>query len=168
MKLVLIGFMGSGKTTVAKSLATKLNLQFIDMDNLVLKKTTRKSINQIFKLDGEKKFREIELEVAKEMDPKESSVISTGGGVVMSQQVMSHLTKNANVYYLKASFDKIKKRIALKEIKPPLFQNVYSAKKLFDLREPLYRQYANLVIETDHKNVEEIVKEIMEDLDGRK
>lgn len=167
MKIVLIGFMGSGKTTIASSLATRLNLEFIDMDDLALRKTTRKSINEIFDLEGEEKFREIESEVTKELGQKDNVVISTGGGVVMNDSIMSSLRKNAATVYLKNSFDKIKEHIALKKIKPPLFQDEVSAKKLFELREPLYTQYADLVVLADNKYVEEIVDEIMEELNGR-
>lgn len=167
MKIVLIGFMGSGKTTIASSLATKLNLEVIDMDDLVLRKTTRKSINEIFDLEGEEKFREIESEVAKDFDQKDNVVISTGGGVIKNDSIMGSLGKNATLVYLKNSFDKIKEHIALKKIKPPLFQDEVSAKKLFELREPLYTKYADLVVLADNKYIDEIVDEIMEELNGR-
>ncbi len=167
MRIVLTGFMGSGKTTIANSLATKLNFEFIDMDDLALRKTTRKSINEIFDLDGEEKFRELESEVAKDLEQKDNVVISTGGGVIMNASIMGSLRKNATTIYLKNSFDKIKEHIALKKIKPPLFQDEVSAKKLFELREPLYTQYADLVVLADNKYVEEIVDEIMEELNGR-
>lgn len=168
MKIVLIGFMGSGKTTVAENLAKNLNLTFIDMDQLALAKSGRNSINEIFEVDGEKKFREIESEVASSMAKKDQVVISTGGGVVMNKSVMAYLKNNATIIYLKVSFDKIKEHIALKKVRPPLFQNELSAKKLFDLRAPLYEHYANIVITADNKDIVEIVKEIMEDLNGRK
>lgn len=167
MKIVLIGFMGSGKTTIAGSLATKLNLEVIDMDDLAIRKTTRKSINEIFDLEGEEKFREIESEVAKDLDQKDNVVISTGGGVIMNDSIMDSLGKNATIVYLKNNFNKIKEHIALKKIKPPLFQDEVSAKKLFELREPLYTKYADLVVLADNKYIDEIVDEIMEELNGR-
>jgi|SRR3989344_2985419 len=168
MKIVLIGFMGSGKTTVAATLADKLKLKVFDMDKTALKKSNRSSINEIFEKDGEKTFREIELEVAKEIGNKNNIVVSTGGGVVMDQKTMNYLLENTYVIYLKASFDRIKKRVALKKVRPPLFQNVISAKKLFDLREPLYENYANLIIDTDEKSVDQVIKEILKGLNGRK
>lgn len=167
MKIVLIGFMGSGKTTVAENLAKNLNLAFIDMDALALTKSGRNSINEIFDIDGEKKFREIESEVASNMALKDQAVISTGGGVVMNNSIMAHLKEKATIIYLKDSFNKIKEHVALKKVKPPLFQDEFSARKLFDLREPLYTQYADIVVLADNKNVAEIVKEIMEELNGR-
>ena len=168
MKIVLIGFMGSGKTTIADSLAYKLKLELIEMDELALKKTERKTINEIFKKDGEKSFRKLEYTVAREISNKDNVVISSGGGVVMDKSVMNHLTKNGFVIYLEANFGKIKERIALKRIKPPLFQDADKAKKLFDLRIPLYKAYANLVINTENKTVDQIVKQIVKGLNGRK
>ncbi|HBQ51154.1 hypothetical protein A3B42_01730 [Candidatus Daviesbacteria bacterium RIFCSPLOWO2_01_FULL_38_10] len=161
MRIVLIGFMGSGKTTVAKLLAKKLRLKTIDMDDLALKKSGRKSINEIFEKDGEQKFRKIEYEVAKDISNEDKVVISTGGGVVMDKSTMNYLTKNSSVVYLKTGFDKIKKQVMLKKIRPPLFKSIVSAKKLLQAREPLYENFANIVITTDNKSVRSIVKEII-------
>lgn len=167
MKIVLIGFMGSGKTTIAVLLANKMNLKVVDIDQIILKKSKRKNINEIFETDGEKKFREMELQVAKNLEGVDSVVIATGGGVVMNRSIMRFLGKNAKVIYLKKSFDKIKEHISLKEIRPPLFQNVASSRRLFKLRVPLYEQYADMIINTDNKNLTKIVREIMEVLNGR-
>ena len=168
MRIVLIGFMGSGKTTVGAFLADKFKYKLIDMDQLALKKSKRTTINEIFEKDGEKSFRRIELTVAKEISKKESIVVSSGGGVVMNKSTMNYLIKNSYVIYLEASFDTIKKQVALKKLKPPLFQKVTSAKKLFDLRKPLYKGYANMVINTNKKSVDKIVKQILKGLDGWK
>lgn len=167
MKFVLIGFMGSGKTTVARILAKKLRINFIDMDYLALQKTTRGSINEIFEKDGEEKFRELELEVAKDMSDETNCVISTGGGVVMNPEIMQYLKKGAQVIYLNANFDRIKEHIVLKKVRPPLFQNEESAKKLFELRAPLYEQYADITIVTDDKNIDQVINEIDNKLGGK-
>ncbi len=161
MKIILIGFMGAGKTTVAKIIAKKLKLEMIDMDSIVLGKSGRKSINEIFEKDGEAKFRKIEQEVAKDVSKKDDVIISTGGGVVMNPLIMDYLRANGTTVYLSSSFDKIKKRVSLKKVRPPLFQNIKSAKKLFDLRSPLYERYANLNIETDNKDIYDVAKEII-------
>lgn len=167
MRIVLLGFMGSGKTTVAKFLADKLNMKAIEMDDLTLKKSSRKSINEIFASDGEKKFRELELQVAKELSKKDDVVISAGGGVVMNALIMNYLKKNSQVIYLKSSFEKAAERINLKKIKPPLFQNIYSARKLFKLREPIYAVYANITIITDEKSLNEVIEDIIVELKQR-
>lgn len=164
MKIVLIGFMGVGKTSVAKALARKLKLEEIDMDTLALKKSKRKTINEIFEKDGEAKFREMELVVSKEISKKDGVVISTGGGVVMNNLIMNYLKANAFVVYLKSNFDKITERVQLKKLRPPLFQDVQSARKLFTFRKPLYEKYADIIIETDNKNIDEVVLEIEKNL----
>lgn len=159
--------MGSGKTTVAAYLSSKLNLKLIDMDDLALKKSKRKSINEIFESCGEKKFRELELQVAKEIAEKDDVVISAGGGVVMNKSTMDYLTKDSHVVYLKTSFDQIRQRVELKKIRPPLFKNTAFAKKLFFLREPLYKHFATVVVATDNKKINDIIKEIIIELGSK-
>lgn len=161
MKIVLIGFMGSGKTSVAQLLAEKLNLQFIDMDDLILKSSEFKSINEIFEKRGETEFRKMEMKIAEEIAQEDNIVISTGGGVVMNEKTMSYLTTNSKIIFLNLSFEKAKQRVHLKKILPPLFQNIFDAKKLFEKRMPLYLKYADITIDTDNKNIDNIIKEVV-------
>lgn len=161
MKIVLIGFMGSGKTSIAIKLAKKLNLKFIDMDELILTFSGLKSINEIFDKMGEKGFREIETKIAKEISEEDNVVISTGGGVIMDKQTMSYLSKNSQIIFLKLSFNQANIRVSQKAIRPPLFQNIDSAKKLFDIRQPLYLKYAAITIDTEEKSVDEVVDDII-------
>lgn len=159
MKIILIGFMGSGKTTVAKSLGEKLNLKVIEMDGLIIKKTG-KSINQIFSEDGEMRFRELEIQMAKSLAEKNKCIISTGGGVVMNKIILDYLKEKGKIIFLKTSFLEIKKR--LKNINDrPLFKNNKSAEKLFVFRQKLYEEYADLIISTNGKSVEKITYEII-------
>ncbi|SRR5260221_10612783 len=160
MKIVLIGFMGAGKTTVAKLLAEKLKLEYIDMDTLIIKKSGKKSDKEIFESDGEKYFRELEIAVSMELCDKKNAIISTGGGIVMNKINMDYLEKNGIIIYLKNSFETSKMRID-KNSPPPLFQNENRAKKLFKLRQPLYTYYANNVIETDKQTAGEVVSRII-------
>lgn len=162
MKIVLIGFMGSGKTTVARRVAAKLNLRLIDMDEVALQSSNRKTINEIFSLDGERKFRRIEFRVAKDLSGEDNVVISTGGGVVMNPRLMNILNKNSITVYLKTSFDTMKQRVDQKKIKPPLFKDALSARKLFEARAPLYERYADMIIETGEKQVDEIAEEMID------
>jgi len=106
MKIILIGFMGSGKTTVASILAKKLNLEVIEMDDLIIKKSG-KSINQIFNQDGEERFREMEIEVSKSLMSKDECIISSGGGIVMNKINIDFLRKNGKIVFLKKSFSEI-------------------------------------------------------------
>ena len=151
--------MGSGKTTVANILAKKLNLEVIEMDDLIVKKTG-KSISQIFNEDGETRFRELEIKVAKSLAKKDKCIISTGGGVVINKININHLKENGTIIFLKTSFLEINKR--LKNIKDrPLFNNKKATKKLFIFRQKIYEEYADLIINTDKKSVEKIIYEII-------
>lgn len=164
MKIVLIGFMGSGKTTVAGRIARKLKLRLIDMDEVALQSSNRKTINEIFSLDGERKFRQIEFKVAKDLSGEDNVVISTGGGVVINPRLMNILNKNSITVYLRASFDTMKQRVDQKKIKPPLFKDVSIAQKLFKIRAPLYERYADMIVETDEKQVDEVAAEMIDKL----
>lgn len=161
MKIVLIGFMGSGKTSIAKKLAKKLDLKSIDMDELILKSSGLKSINEIFEKKGEKSFRAMELVVARKLADTNNMVISTGGGVVMSKQTMDSLSKNSVVIYLRLRFDNVSERVSQKKIRPPLFQDINQAKKLFDKREPLYTSYADIIVDTDNRDLNEVLESII-------
>jgi len=159
MKIILIGFMGSGKTTVASILAKKLNLEVIEMDDLIIKKFG-KSINQIFNQDGEERFREMEIEVSKSLISKDECIISSGGGIVMNKINIDFLRKNGKIVFLKTSFSEIEKR--LKDINDrPLFRDKKIVRKLFTFRKRLYEEYADLIINTDKKSVEKIAYEII-------
>lgn len=160
MKFILIGFMGAGKSTVAKLLAKKLNYSLIEMDEIVLKKSKRKSINEIFQKDGELYFRELEIAVAKDLKDKDKVVISTGGGVVINKIILDYLKKGGKTIYLKTSFSEILKRLKNCQGRP-LFKDKKLAKKLFNFRKYLYQEYADLIVETDKKSVEEIIYEII-------
>lgn len=164
MKIVLIGFMGSGKTSVTEVLAKKLGLKSIDMDELVLKLSRFKSINEIFEKKGENSFRSMELVVARTLVDTDNVVISTGGGVVVSKQTMDSLSKNSVVIYLRLRFDNASKRVSQKKIRPPLFQDINQAKKLFDKREPLYASYADIIVNTDNRDLNEVLESIIVEL----
>jgi 3-phosphoshikimate 1-carboxyvinyltransferase len=158
-KLVLIGFMGSGKTTVAKILAKKLDFEVIEMDALITKQEG-KNINQIFSEEGEARFRELETQIARHLREKENIVISTGGGVVINPENIKNLKINGKIIFLKTSFSEIKKR--LKNIDDrPLFKNKKSAERLFKFREKLYEKHADLIVLTDGRSVEEVTYEII-------
>lgn len=160
MKIVLIGFMGSGKSSIAKKLAERLDLEFIEMDELCIKKSRRNSISEIFEKDGEIIFREIEIYTAKDLINRENVIISAGGGVVMNKINLDYLKKNGIVIFLDTAFEIIEKRL-MDDNTRPLFKDKKKAKQLYDFRLPLYKYYADVIINTDNKSVEEIAKEIV-------
>ena len=165
MRIVLIGFMGSGKTSVAEKLSDKLGLKMIDMDELILKNSGLKTINEIFKENGEKEFRKMEENKAQDLVTEDNVVISTGGGVVINKKTIGFLARNSKIVYLKTNFENAKKRVYMKTLRPPLFQNLKSAKSLFDKRKSLYLSYSDIVIDTNNKGLYEVVGNIIVELE---
>jgi len=161
MKLILIGFMGAGKTSVSKLLAEKLKLSVLELDDLVLKNSDRSSINQIFQKDGETNFRQLEINQAKKLANLKNAVISTGGGVVINKIILDYLkTNQGQVIFLKTSFNVLKKRL-LNDSTRPLFSNKAKAKNLLLFRQPLYQHYADLTISTNNLTINQVVNKII-------
>lgn len=158
--IILIGFMGAGKTSLAKILTEKLQYDYIDMDTQIIEKSGRSSDTEIFDKDGENIFRELEIAVAKELQNNNNTVISTGGGVVMNKIILDYLKKNGVVVFLKNSFETAQKRVEKNRI-PPLFRDIEQAKKLYAFRLPLYAKYADIIVETDSKSLPETAEEII-------
>ena len=165
MKIILIGFMGSGKSSVAKELGHLLKLPILDMDELVLQKTNTKNMHEVFAKGGELLLRETEMAIAQEYASAENNVISTGAGVVMNKIVLDYLKKpHGKIFFLNATFHTIAARLANDTLRP-LFKNIVEAESLYHFRQPLYLRYADQIVEVDQKSVEEIAHEIA-DLSG--
>ena len=159
--IVLIGFMGSGKTVVAKKLSKILKRQIIDTDKIIEQKKKIK-IKKIFKLYGENYFRELETKAVKFVSNKKNKIISTGGGVVIRPENVKNLKKNGVIVYLKNKFETSYKRLKNKKDRP-LFniKNLKKTRKLFNSRLKLYKNAADIIIETDNKNIDEVANEII-------
>lgn len=161
MKIVLIGFMGSGKSTIARELGKQLHKEVIEMDSVVLERTECTDMAHVFEKGGEILLREWEIKLAKEWKDASDVIISTGGGVVMNKIILDYLKENeGQVIFLHSSFETIHDRIQQDNTPRPLFQHEEEAKKLYDFRLPLYKQYADHEVDCDDKSVEEIVSEI--------
>lgn len=163
MKIILIGFMGSGKSAVAKTLAKKLSAQAIDMDELVLKLSKRKSISEIFEKDGEISFRELEIKIAKKLTKTKNAVIATGGGVVMNKIIIDYLRSNSKIIYLKTSFHAISQRLS-QSTDRPLFKDLKKAEELYNQRLPFYNYHADITIITNNKSLEKVTDKILKEL----
>jgi len=152
-KLFLIGYMGSGKTTVGKQLAKKLNLQFIDMD-LFIENRYRKSISAIFEEKGEAGFREIERKTLHEIIDFENVVISTGGGLPCFFDNMDVMNQVGITIYLKVSVEELARRLRNgKQQRPLLKDKNHDEMKDFiaetlEKRNNFYRK-ATFIFETD-------------------
>lgn len=162
MKISLIGFMGSGKTTVGEELAKILGFEFIEMDKVVLARSSYNNMKELFEKKGEIHLREWEVSLAKEWQNKEQAIISTGGGVVMNKIITDFLkVQNGTVIYLHAPFMILQDRVVKDKTPRPLFKNTQEAYKLFRFRLPLYKKYADMTIRTKGKNSERIAEEIV-------
>lgn len=162
MSIVLIGFMGSGKSTVAKHLSQLLGFPWLEMDALIYQKTNTQNMHEVFALGGELLLRETEIAIAKEYAERKNLIISTGGGVVLNKIVLDYFKKlDGKVIFLNASFETIVQRLAGDDSRP-LFKHVENAKKLYDFRLPLYLSYADQVIDVDILSAEKIAGKIKE------
>jgi shikimate kinase len=161
--IVLIGFMGVGKGSVAREIVRQSGMIAIDTDDIIESMENR-SIKKIFEVEGEPYFRKIEARVAKWLrESVKSTLISTGGGFYK----VPKLNKIGTVVLLDAPFETIYRRIAdhpnaeKKLKKRPLFQDADKAKSLYDEREPKYRAVADIIINVSGKDYESIAKEII-------
>ncbi|UMZ73977.1 shikimate kinase [Natranaerofaba carboxydovora] len=162
--LVLMGFMGTGKTVVGERLSKKLELPLYDTDNLIEQKAG-KSIPNIFDEYGEVYFRELETEVLKEIISFRGCVISTGGGVVLKDKNWDILKSNENMFLisLMAKPETIYERLENDTARPLLqVEDPYEKIcELFDKRKELYLR-ADIVLWTDDLAVEEIVEKVID------
>ncbi len=164
--IVLIGPMGAGKTTIGRQLAAVLKYQFIDTDR-VIEERTGADISWIFDVEGEGGFRKRETAVLEELAGASNTVIATGGGIVMREQNREVLKRMPNVVYLTAGIQRLIERTS-KDKKRPLLQVENPAKRIAELleqRDPLYREVADIVVNTESFGAKTIVDEIIRRLD---
>ncbi|MCY7063126.1 shikimate kinase [Streptococcus oralis] len=157
MAKVLLGFMGAGKSTIARG----LNPDYIDMDALIEKRLGM-SIANFFAEKGEEAFRQVESEVLAEL-LETNQVVSTGGGVVISQRNRDLLKQNADNIYLKADFETLYQRIAAdKDNRRPLFLNnsKEELREIFQERQARYEEVASRVLDVTKLSPEEIIEEL--------
>jgi shikimate kinase len=158
--IYLIGFMGSGKTTIGKALSLSLNLPVMDSDEEVSRQTG-KTIMEIFDGEGEVGFRLLEAKCLRNL-PVENSIITTGGGVVLREENRKWMRENGIVVLLDASPEEILKRLDGDKTRPLLLGDKETkVTKILAERLSLYVDTANLIIETTGKSVEAIVEELV-------
>jgi shikimate kinase len=161
MNIVLAGFMATGKTSVARAVASKMGMKYIDIDDIIEEREKR-PIRVIFKEDGEKYFRQVEKKVAKEISEQDNFVVATGGGVVIDEENVRNLKKNGIIICLSAAVDVILQRTACSSCRPLL--NVDDPKRrietLLEARAPFYAR-ADYTIDTSNMTVEEVAEEVI-------
>ena len=157
INISLIGFMGSGKTTIASRLAVNLGFEFIDTDALI-EKSASKSINEIFTDEGESEFRKLESQVLRDLEGRERMVISTGGVIVSCNENIEFLRKIGIVFWLDAGVDSILERVS-RNTDRPLLQTDDPRKtirELLDQRHKNYSECSDERIPTDGLSIEEV------------
>ncbi len=168
--IVLIGFMGTGKSSCGEVLARRLRWEFVEMDNLI-EQTAGMSIPDIFAQKGEPHFRDLETQVCRSLANKHHAVISAGGGVVTRVENVQILRSFAYLVLLKATPEEIYRRIIQegKEKRPLLAKPDPKQEigRLLAIREPLYINAANAQIDTSGKSPKKIATEIFELLSTR-
>lgn len=157
--------MGAGKTTIGRLLARRLNMAFIDSDHEIEARTGA-TIPWIFEIEGEASFRRREADVIRDLTAQRGIVLATGGGAVLNPDSRALLAERGTVVYLRASVGSILQRTSHDKNRP-LLQTADPRKKLEDLtaqREPLYREIADLVIDTGRPNVQSMVQTILDQI----
>ncbi len=164
--IALIGFMGVGKTAVGKVLAEKLGRSFVELDSLIEQKAG-KSIPDIFQQDGETAFRELEIEVTKEVSKDRNLVITCGGGIVLNKINIERLRKSARMVYLTASPGVILKRVANEEGQRPLLEvgnPTLAIREMLSFRRSFYERAADIKIDTSKLDIDSVAEQIIEKL----
>lgn len=162
VNVFLIGMMGSGKTTVGKKLAQRLNYRFFDSDVLV-ERVTKQSITDIFATQGEETFRDLESQVLSELSSCTKSVIATGGGIVLKPINWSYL-HHGLIVWLDAPVSVLSKRLAKNKTRPLLQETDLGLKlqSLLEERRSLYAQSDLQIIIDEHQTSEDVVEQILE------
>lgn len=153
-----VGFMGAGKTSVARRLARKVSVAAVDMDTYI-ERCTGKKVSEIFSEVGEEGFRSIESDTLLELANRDPLLISCGGGVVLKEENWKILGEKGFVVYLEVSIDEAAKRISDVSTRP-LFNSFENASRIYRLRIPLYEEVADTTIDTTDKDINTIAWEV--------
>lgn len=159
--IFLIGFMGVGKSTIARALQKELGFPLIEMDERIVKEQEM-SINEIFERYGEDRFRDIESQLILDIGEESPSIVSCGGGVVVRPENTKNMKACGKIVFLTATPETIYERVKNSTDRPILngHMNVEYIAQLMEKRRALYEAAADVAIATDKKTREEIVREI--------
>jgi len=163
MNIVLIGYRGTGKSTVAKALAARLARTVVSTDAEIVRRAGQ-SIPDIVARQGWDYFRDLETQTCQELADRDRLVIDTGGGAILRRQNVAALKKNGTIFWLTASVDTIAKRIGGDKQRPSLTGSKSFIEEIEEVlceRTPLYQNAADFVIATDGRSVAQGADEIL-------
>ncbi|WP_240788596.1 shikimate kinase [Ramlibacter henchirensis] len=164
--LVLVGLPGSGKSTVGRSLARRLNLPFSDSDHAIEQRLGC-SIREFFEREGEARFRDIEQQVLADLVSGDRRVLATGGGAVLREANRTLLRGAGHVLYLRSTPEELWRRLR-HDTQRPLLQVIdpqARLRELYEQRDPLYRETAHFVVETGRPSVPTLVNMVLMQLE---
>ena len=165
--VILVGPMGAGKTTIGKLLAKELGFSFHDSDSIIEERTGA-DIAWIFDVEGEAGFRKRETNILRELCQQTRSVIATGGGAVLNEENRRNLASAGTVVYLQTSLGQQVRRTE-RDRKRPLLQDgdrEETLKQLMEERDPLYREIADIVVQTNERATKIVAREIVAQLNA--
>ena len=164
--IYLVGMMGAGKTTVGRWLARRLKLRFFDSDHEIERRCGVK-IPVVFEIEGEAGFRARETQVIEELTRLRGIVLATGGGAVLLAENRAHLAERGYVAYLRASPEDLFERVRNDRNRPLLAtpDPLARLRELYEVRDPLYREIADLVIDTGSQGVQVLAHELLDKLE---
>ncbi|MDO3723245.1 shikimate kinase AroK [Marinobacter sp. chi1] len=167
-RVVLVGPMGAGKSTIGRLLAKELGYQFMDSDRIIEERCGA-NIPWIFDVEGEDGFRQRETAMLRELAEQDQAVLATGGGAIMRPENREVLKQDAVVIYLRTSIEQQVERTR-KDRNRPLLQNEDPEavlRKLFSIRDPLYTGLADIVMQTDRKSPRLVVRQLVNRLNPK-
>jgi len=163
MNIVLIGYRGTGKSTVGRLLAVRLGREFVSTDAEIVKRAQR-TIPEIVAQQGWDYFRDLESDICQELSSRDHLVIDTGGGAILRPQNIEALKKNGTAFWLMASVETIVKRIGSDNQRPSLTGTKSFVDEIQDVlqeRMPKYQAAADHVIETDNRSINQLVETML-------
>ncbi len=155
--IVLVGFMGTGKTSIGRRLSTQLRMRYVDTDD-VIERDSQRRISDIFSKDGEPAFRELESEAVRQVSKLDNHIISTGGGVVLKETNMVELRRNGIIFCLTATAEEIYQRVRHQSHRP-LLQTPDALTKIRSMLEERHPYYAkaDYMVETTGRSFGEVM-----------